>query len=354
MRRLPLLALSFVLVLAADARAADTGIQGTKLILRVRGATAKLVFVSKDSLAPFPAIGSADDPATGTPGGATIELVTPAGTGALVVPGGAGWKAKDGSLDTYTYRNSAAPGGSSPVRSLSMRQGRMLKIVARGVPIATTAPLGSVGIRITFGTTRTCALFDASTIVTDTPGAFSARDATVSPSDCSAASLGRPSMCGDGAVTEGEACEPTNDAACPGLCAADCSCAPFCGDGVLDPGEQCDGQQAGPAANCTAEPGLAQSMCLPDCRCCALLACSGPGFDLTCCPGTTCPVRIAPNQITFCRPSCQTVDDCDAGQLCILGSCRADTCASDAECGVGGFCVGVCCINLPGIGIYCG
>src|SRR5690348_12884915 len=75
MRALPL---AFLLTLAGTAslaHAVDQPIAATKLLLK-RSPSGKqtLTFVSKDPAFLFPTIGSADDPATGTPGGATIEL----------------------------------------------------------------------------------------------------------------------------------------------------------------------------------------------------------------------------------------------------------------------------------------
>ena len=64
-----------VLCGARLAVATDQPISGAKLTLRRSSSgKEKLVFVSKDPLFLFPAIGSADDPGTGSPGGATLEL----------------------------------------------------------------------------------------------------------------------------------------------------------------------------------------------------------------------------------------------------------------------------------------
>src|SRR5207302_1983335 len=68
-----------------------------------------------------------------------------------------------------------------------------------------------------------------------------------------------PPRCGDDLVDQpGEQCDGLDHVACPGPCAADCTCAPVCGDDRLDQAtEACDGHDD---AGC---PGL----CLPDCRC---------------------------------------------------------------------------------------
>lgn len=355
--RTPTTILLAIALLATSAFGADTGIQGTKLVLKSRGSTYKLVFVSKDATMPFPAIGSVDDPSTG---GMVIDLVTPAALGQMAIPGGLGnpgWKTQDGAVDSYTYRNGAAPAGPSFVRSLSLRQGRVLKVTARSVGVAMTSPLGSVGIRFRMGSTRACALFDGATIVADAPGTFSARNATVRPGDCTNTSLGfGPPVCGDGAVNGDEQCELTSDAACPGLCTPECTCVVPCDDGELDPGEECDGQAFGPAPACTIEPGLASPRCRADCTCCQTLACSGPNFDFPCCPGLACPNRIGPHDYAFCRPSCETSDDCQGNQICVDHICRTPTCTSNAQCPMTPYgqsvCAGVCCVAGP-FGIYC-
>jgi len=68
-----------------------------------------------------------------------------------------------------------------------------------------------------------------------------------------------PPRCGDDLVDQpGEQCDGLDHVACPGPCAADCTCAPVCGDDRLDQTtEACDGHDD---AGC---PGL----CLTDCRC---------------------------------------------------------------------------------------
>ena len=264
MRSVSLLAVGLLLI-GGQARGADQGITGLKLVIRARGSAKKVVFVSKDPAAPFPAIGSADDPASGTPGGATVDVVTPASVATLPIPGGAGWSVRDSTLDAYGFKNPLAPAGSSMVRSVTLRQGRVLKVTARDLPLPLTAPLGSVGVRITLGTTRSCARFDATSIVQDVAGSFAARNALGPvPASCSDSALGL-AVCGNGVVESGEACDGGADAACPGHCAADCTCSPYCGNGALDAGEQCDGASFGTSAPaCTNEPGLAQPACQTD------------------------------------------------------------------------------------------
>ena len=67
---------------------------------------------------PFPPIDSADDPASGTPGGVTIELFSQnMGAGTIIIPSAVGWITKDGTPALYKFVNKLAPTGvSSNVR----------------------------------------------------------------------------------------------------------------------------------------------------------------------------------------------------------------------------------------------
>ena len=173
------------------AAAADQPISGAKLTLR-RSASGKekLTFVSKDPAFLFPAIGSADDPGTGTPGGATIELASdaePSGASFTAPPGVGkpGWRSKDASVDSHTYSDPAAAPGPMALKSVVLKQGKRIKITARGVGLALAGPQGAVAIRITTGALRNCVRFDGATIKRDEVGRFDAVNAAAtSLSDC--------------------------------------------------------------------------------------------------------------------------------------------------------------------------
>jgi hypothetical protein len=353
MRSAPVLTLGVSLTLAAFASAADFPIAGTKLVIRDRGTSRKVVFVSRDAAAPFPAPGSADDP-TGV--GVMIDVVTPDAVASLAVPAGFGWTAGTG---TYRYSNRLAPDGPSPVRTMTLRQGRVLKVSAKALPLSLAASLGSAGIRITTGATRTCAFFGGSSIVSDEPGAFVGRSAAGSLTDCSDYSLGLAPVCGNGLLEPGEACDGGAVGACPSGCDPDCTCAAYCGDGALDAGEQCDGTEFGPSVgpgsdpSCTFIEGLASAECRADCTCCAKGVCSAFGFDATCCPGFACPPRIGPNSMSFCQPTCTTDADCAPGDICFFDNfCHTPHCSSNEECGSAlgsGICIlGICCVDFGG------
>ncbi|HEV7734055.1 MAG TPA: hypothetical protein VGR62_17925 [Candidatus Binatia bacterium] len=102
---------------------------------------------------------------------------------------------------------------------------------------------------------------DGSTTTTTTPSSTS----TTIPSTTSTTIPGG-SVCGNGIVETGEACDDENTNACDG-CAADCSATEGCGNGVLDPacGEVCDGQDFGDATCPGGSPGGALLNCSEDC-----------------------------------------------------------------------------------------
>src|SRR5688572_24311129 len=128
------LSLVMTLVLSSATHALDVPVGGKKIVLkRASSGAAKLTFLTRDAGVPFPAVGSADDPATGTPGGIVIEVFAAGGSqqAAFTVPSGEGrpgWSVRSGPPGAYVFANSAAPGGISVVRKVAMKQGIVLKI----------------------------------------------------------------------------------------------------------------------------------------------------------------------------------------------------------------------------------
>ncbi len=291
----------FLLAGATSGHAADKPISGAKLVLsRSSSGAEKLTFVSKDVGFLFPSIGGGDDPSAG---GASVTLVSPLEAPvAFAVPAGIGnpgWNVKErATLDSYRFTNGLAPGGPSVVRSAKLREKRGIKIVARGTGLALTAPQGSVAIRITTGTLRNCALFDAATVLHDEPGRFIARGAIAGSGDCSDASLGAP---------------PTTTT----------TLAPGCGDGIVEADEQCDG------TTCNADPSGEVDACFPpgdpnQCQCCSTEGhfCSEGSFSngpVPCCAGLRCEVQfvIGAQGNGFC-----TTSPCNSyGSVCGGGDC---------------------------------
>jgi hypothetical protein len=245
------------------AAAVDRPIDAVRLVLKRTANGATLEFVTRDPDFLFPPIGSADDPGTGTPGGMLIELFSAnEGLASLAIPPGAGnpgWTASAArSPARHRFRNRLAPGGASVVRSVDMREGRVLEIDAKSAGLPLLGPQGSVAIRLTIGTRRSCALFDAPTIRKDEAGRFSARDAVAtSLSDCSDLTLGgRPCqivfdpfepMCG-GTCPAGQRCVVEVN----GGIAPSCICLPRTETPCFDSGYPSCGGSCGGAEQCQA------------------------------------------------------------------------------------------------------
>jgi hypothetical protein len=182
-------------LLASPVQALDQPVDAVKLVLkRSAGGSQSLVFVSRDPDVLFPAVGSGDDPATGSPGGALLDLFSATeGSAALAVPPGEGtpgWTVAAGGVPRFRFRNPDAPAGVSPVRVVVLKQGRVLRVVAKTTGLPLAVPQLAVGIRITTGTLRTCALFGGTTIQKDVAGKFVAKGALAATlTDCSDASL---------------------------------------------------------------------------------------------------------------------------------------------------------------------
>src|SRR5512143_3780422 len=104
-------ALALLALTATRGLALDQPVSGRKIVLRhTASGQEKISFLIKDPAILFPAIGSADDPATGTPGGAIVELFSELqGPSTIVVPGAVGWFSRDGSPAIYKFVSKLAP-----------------------------------------------------------------------------------------------------------------------------------------------------------------------------------------------------------------------------------------------------
>ncbi len=185
--------------LAGAAWALDRPIDATKLTLtRSASGHATLVFASKDPGMPFPLIGGADDPRAV---GMTVDLFSgAAGAGGFTIPPGngkPGWAAAAGSIASYKYTNAYAPAVSF-AKTVVLRQGKLVKIAAKDFPIALGGVQQRMGIRITIGSLRACAMFLATSITKDEAGTFAAKNArAIALPDCDDATLANPpNACG--------------------------------------------------------------------------------------------------------------------------------------------------------------
>jgi hypothetical protein len=256
-------ALVLCVMLEATALAADQPVTGAMLVLRRSSSGAEaLVFVSKDPAALFPAIGSADDPQTGNPGGALVELFStaePSGATHTVPP--ANWTARPGTRPSHRFSNRRAPDTLSDVRTVVLKQGRLLKVVGRGVGLGLTTSQGTVGIRITTGSLRNCALFGPPSVRRDQAGVFDARNAsTAGLADCSETSLGGTSTTTTsttttvGATTSTIMCASTTTTTSLPSCERPypmCASTPY---GVCFNGHTCEVDSVNGACTCTGPP----------------------------------------------------------------------------------------------------
>ena len=330
-----LAALALLALTAADGLATDQPVSARKLILRrTAGGQEKISFLTKDPAILFPAIGSADDPAVGTPGGAVIELFSELqGPSTIVVPGAVGWFSRDGSPALYKFVNKLAPDGVSPVSSLLVKSGKAIRLRGAATGFGASGKLGRVGIRITMGSLRTCALFDDTTIKRDEGRVYLARDAASEGlTDCSNASLGGPSCtdgtgpaCG-GTCPAGSACGSPDLNTCECIAAAQpCGgTAPVC-NGECPAGTECGNVGGLPFSQCDCVPTGGPTAC-------------GDASAPSC--GGSCPSGLGCLGVTLSVGGV-TLSDCE----CLLGPPSPDPCAT---CGAGSACV-----SIPGAGPVC-
>jgi hypothetical protein len=162
------LGLAVALLALGEARAAEQGISGRKLLLKAnKHGKAKMVFLSKD-----PAI----EGQSSTPQNGYLEVCSPAENeaGTLDLPAG-GWRVNKKGISKYGA-------------TVLIKPGKTLKILGH---LASDQSLGSVGVRLTIGDLVQCALFSGASVVRDDPRHFQGKDAPAPP-DCSNATLGCP------------------------------------------------------------------------------------------------------------------------------------------------------------------
>jgi len=307
--------------LAGSAAAVDHPVTGTQLTLkRPANGPGALSLVLRDPV-PVPAPDSADDPSLV---GMTLTLFSRGSGERVDFSARAGrdlWKVRATPQTlTYTFTDRMAVAGSVDLHTAQLRTGAGVKLRARGARLDLDAPQGAVAVRLAWGSTRVCAIFDGEAVRQDTIGRFVARNADAAGlTDCSDETLTQVA-CGatapqcNGECPAGRACQdlggPSNPSCecvpvegCPGGCPDGWICAypsggspscvpPFCSGGTG--GSMCDGTCADPDTQCLS----VLSLCL------CMTPCSGGDVYPTCggtCsdPGLTC--RAAPDQCV-CAP----------------------------------------------------
>jgi hypothetical protein len=207
-------ALSMLLLLAGPATpaaAADHVVGGTQLSLRANATATRgaLSLTLHDPAIPVPAVGSADDPsATGVT--LTVFARGTGTQGTLVtraLPGH--WVARtavSGAV-AYRFRDAAASYANANLLGVTLRTGRGVTLDARTPGIALGGDVRAVAVRVAWGATRVCTVFDVAAVKREKLGSFVARAAAAPAlADCDDASLAA-------------AAQPTCDAgSCPGFC----------------------------------------------------------------------------------------------------------------------------------------
>ena len=329
--------------LVATVDAADQPIGAAKItLLRSASGKEKLVFVAKDPSFLFPAIGSANDPGTGSPGGALVEIastVEPSGASFLapVGVGKPGWRSKDGASDSHTYTNPDAAPGPTALRTVLLKQGKRIKVKARGVGLALSGPQGFVGIRITTGTLRNCTLFDAATIKKDEAGRFIARNAmATSLGDCSNLVPPGPPTTSSSSTTLTTTTSTTTTSVIFDPCVAGTGY-PTC-DGSCDVDETCQA-----TFDLFSTPDNVSCLCYPA----GVTPCAQSGYPScggACSGGGVCQaIREVQQNFLLCGcvnpgvqcfsgggPGSCTVGTCPPGSACLVASIPAPTCG----CGI--------------------
>lgn len=216
-------------VLHGFAAAADHPVDGLQLAWRGSNDKESLNVQLKDAAIPVPAPASPDSPAVT---GLTLELFSHA-TGevatyrALPGVGQHGWHVRaTPSAVTYGYRNGTATQFGGDIQTVTLRTGAVAKVRSKAFGLTETFAHGAIGVRLSYGSERVCALFDGAAVRRDVPGLFVARNAEAGdlascdddvllgecpPSGCVPE---QKVFCGDGPVTAACSTALTTEAAC--------------------------------------------------------------------------------------------------------------------------------------------
>jgi hypothetical protein len=194
---------------------ADQFLPGKSLLLRSPASgRQRAVFVAKSASLVAPTPSGPDDPRTT---GATLEFrsLLDDESATLSLPA-AGWTANPTGT-VYHFH------GTDVVKVALVKTGATLRVVAKSTGITLDeATQGSIGVILTSGTTRYCALFGG-TIVHDEPGKFIAKNAPA------------PLVCPTSTVTTTSSTTSTTTTS------TTTTTINLCGNGIINAGEQCDG-----------------------------------------------------------------------------------------------------------------
>jgi hypothetical protein len=164
----------------------DHSLSRTKLVVkRSRSGAEKVVFVAKDPAFLYPEPGTVNDPRHSfLSRNLDIEIFSPTEG----VAGGEGYGSFKLSSDGNKY---VSFDPEAPFVKAKLIRGRVLKIQLDATQLSLTAPQGALGVRVTTGLLRNCALFSGDAVFKDQPNRFVGKRSTAAAlADCSATSLG--------------------------------------------------------------------------------------------------------------------------------------------------------------------
>ncbi len=336
----PIRAALLTSVLSLLAGAATAGpIDGKRLVFRDYGASGKtaLTFVSKDPGILVPAPGALGDPSVA---GFYFDVITSTETVELRIPGGPGWRVRDGVRPVYMYKGSIV--GNDGSVTFVIRDGG-LRLRMRGLQFAETSPFEAMAIRVRLPTGAICAAFIGGAVRRDENGVFagSAATADVLASCQQTTIIDALTPCGLSGPQCGGNCP--DDGACAGDRDGFCSCvSPHqpCGDST----PACNGECVGGGECFTINHPVESS-----CRCApsGQVPCGATGG--TYCPGgSSC--QLVPFRFGLDYSAC--IDDdavcgepwfgfCPSGSQCrpllpppdIMWSCQPFLCGPYPSCG---------------------
>ena len=164
---------SLCVLAATTAAAVDVPLAAKRLILR-DGPQPRLVLTAKGAI-PAPAPNSPDDPQLV---GAVLEVYGAGGESAAFALPDAGWSLVRG---VFRFRNPIAPSGPSRVKSVLLKPGKRLVVLARtpGFSLDESSQQ-SIGVTLTMGSLRYCTL-SGGRVRRNRPGSFNARKAPAPP-----------------------------------------------------------------------------------------------------------------------------------------------------------------------------
>jgi len=307
------------LLLSLLAGAAQAGpIYGKRLVFRDYGTAGKsaLTFVAKDPGIVVSAPGVDGDPSQT---GLYIDVITRTDTVELFIPGGPGWRVRQGQREVYMYKGSSV--GNDDFVAFVIRDGG-LKLRMRGLRLGETPPFEAVAIRVRLATDWSCAAFIGGSVRRNDGGIFAGSAAPAAAlADCLETTINAAlTPCGLSAPQCGGACPDAGE--CAFDIAVGCVCvsphqpcggtAPVC-NGECDSGEECFTVNPD-------RPAFESCVCAPS----GQIPCGATG-------GTYCPVGSSCQNLPG-RPGLYDGFSACIDDSAVCGESGFGSCPSDSQC----------------------